>query len=238
VESPFQQSGTPTNCVFATTRYTMLGEWLERGEDGRIEASNHIMQTYERPLQVYYLGSSFAQDLGDAADIVRGFFADRLSKPGFLHGWLRGRKRLRYWLMTAFKHYLYEQRNSKSHKKNQMQSLVAIDDNADEANSPERAFHREVALAIVRQALDRARATCCDDGLDVHWEAMQRHHLDGRSFSELSKEFGVDTGRLRVMARTAGNRFRRCLREELAWPGARQEDIDREIRSLMEVLHL
>lgn len=241
-------SSPATRGAFANTHYTLLGRLLELGEEGHREAGNHIMQVYAHPLRVYFLGSSFANDLGDADDIVRGFFADRLSRPTFLHDWQISGKRLRFWLITAFKHYLHEQRYGVSRDK-RWQSLedqngAGADDSdsmrghaegADD-RSPEHAFHREVAMSLVRQALDRARASCAETGHAAHWEAMLRHHLDGRTFEELSSEYNIDSARLRVMARTAGNRLRRCLREELSWPHAHREDIDREICLLMEVL--
>lgn len=244
-------SPSPTRGAFANTQYTLLGRWLEMGPDGHREATNHIMEVYAGPLRVYFLGSSFAKDLGDADDIVRGFFADRLSRPTFLHDWQMSGKRLRYWLITAFKHYLYEQRHGRV-KDKRWESLDALNgrmpggEDEDERphgetgggddHSPERAFHREVAMSLVRKALDRARASCDETGHAAHWEAMLRHHLDGRTFEELSREYDIEPSRLRVMARTAGNRLRRCLREELSWPGAHAEDIDREICLLMEVL--
>jgi DNA-directed RNA polymerase specialized sigma24 family protein len=237
-DSPASESPTPARGAFANTQYTLLERLLNLGTDGHRQAANHIMEVYEKPLQVYFLGSSFANDLGDAGDVVRGFFADRLSRPSFLHDWQLSGRRLRYWLITAFKHYLYEQRHGSNRKDRQWQSLDTRNGEHDggEDHSPERAFHREVALSVVHLALERAKVSCEDSGHAVHWEAMLRHHLDGRTFEELSREFGIEAPRLRVMARTAGNRFRRCLREELRWPGAHAEDIDREIFLLMEVL--
>jgi DNA-directed RNA polymerase specialized sigma24 family protein len=230
-------TASPSQGVFTRTQYTLLGRLLSQGSDGHRQATKHIMEVYHRPLCVYFLGSSF-HDLGDADDMVRGFFADRLDRPRFLHDWQLSGRRLRYWLITAFKHYLYEQRHGIKRDDQRYEPYDPERDAHEEGNeeTPERAFHREVALSVVRRALDRARASCEESGHDAHWQAMLRHHLDSRTFEELSREYEIEASRLRVMARTAANRFRRCLREELSWPGAHQEDIDREICLLMEVL--
>lgn len=237
-DPPTHAVPSPSRGAFANTQYTLLGRLLNLGSEGHRQATKHIMEVYERPLRVYFIGSSFAKDLGDADDIVRGFFADRLSRPSFLHDWQFSGRRLRYWLITAFKHFLYEQRHNASKKDRQWESLdeLSRDCDGEDDQSPDRAFHREVALSIVHRAVERARSSCEDSGHAAHWEAMLRHHLDGRTFEELSREYQIDAPRLRVMARTAGNRLRRCLREELSWPGAHPEDIDREICLLMEVL--
>ena len=52
----------------------------------------------------------------------------------------------------------------------------------------------------------------------------------------MQDELGIDRKRFNVMARTAGNKLKAALRELLSWKDASEQDIDGEIRALMEVI--
>ncbi|MHC5005518.1 MAG: hypothetical protein ACYTJ0_20640, partial [Planctomycetota bacterium] len=65
-----------------------MGRMLDGGEPGRLAAGRHVMSVYAQPLQAYLQGSSF-RTLGDPEEVVQSFFADRLSRDGFLDDWWR-----------------------------------------------------------------------------------------------------------------------------------------------------
>lgn len=221
---------------FSTTQYTLLERWLSEDSEGRLKAARHIMKAYAHPLKVYYLGSTF-RTMGDAEDMVRGFFADRLDREDFLQKWLDSRKRLRHWLITAFKHFLYEQIRADARHKHQQEPedghLIAAED---AEAQPETAFHRAVAISLVQQAMQLTAEACESEGLGQHWYALMQRRIEGRAWPEIAEELDITPSRLRVMSRTAENRFRRCLRDLLAWPSAADVEIDAEIRSLLELL--
>ena len=98
------------------------------------------------------------------------------------------------------------------------------------------AFGVSVAVGLVRQAMELAEKECIEAGLGEHWRVFVRHHVDGRSYEELQSEFGLDEKRFKVMSRTAGNKFKASLRDLIRWRGASEEDVDIEIRNLMEII--
>lgn len=222
-----------SNDAFPATQYTLIREMMGGNDRGALEAARHVMLAYAGPLKVYYIGSSF-RTLGEAEDMVQGFFASRLSRDQFLHEWLASRKKLRYWLMTAFKHYLFEQiRNTRTERQretpqSEMEFTAGDDD--------ERQFHREAALALVREAMRVAEDTCRASGQEDHWRVFVRHHVDGRSYEQLQEEMGIDRKRFNVMARTAGNKLKATLRDLLAWKDSSEVEIDAEIQELMQVI--
>ncbi len=236
--------------AFPPTQRTWLGARLRGGGEGLVQANRHVMDIYAHPLKVYFLGSSF-RGLGEPEDVVNGFFADRLSTDGYLERWLNSGRALRFWLIVGFKHYLLEEvRRQKRHRRERQfaEDPRAADaqmstDHATSASGgpgtsssdPERMFHHESALSIVRLALQQAEASCQRDGLLDHWRIFIRHHLDQRDYSLVSAEFGVEPSRASVMARTAANRFKNALRELVAWDGASSHDIDDELAQLLEV---
>jgi len=229
-----RQANPPTpNDVFPSTQYTLIDRLLQDGDEGRLKAAGHVMSVYLEPLRVYYLGSSF-RTLGEGEDLVQGFFADRLSREGFLNEWLMGNRQLRYWLITAFRHFLFEHiRQVKKHRGSEMPESAVL---TDDCPAAEDEFHRSVALGMIRQAMELAEKNCIDGGLGEHWRVFVRHHVDGRSYEELQSEFGLDEKRFKVMARTAGNKFKAALRDLVRWRGASEEDVDVEIRNLMEII--
>jgi len=217
--------------AFPKTPRSWIRTQLERGEDGRAEANRHIMHAYAKPLSVYFRGSSY-RTLGDADEIVNAFFVDRLSRHDYLSSWEISERPMRYWLLVGFKYFLMEQASGRN---------IADSGHGQRADDtqhhdPASEFHREVARSVVREAANIAQASCQKDGLGEHWHLWVRHHLYGRSLRELAADHDYDFVRVKVMTRTASNRFRRALRELVSWPGATRTQVDDEIRELMQSL--
>lgn len=217
--------------AFPSTMSTWLSHRLRDGESGLRDAGRHVMDVYAEPLRIYFRGSSF-RAMGDAEDLVNGFFADRLARPNFLQRWAESGRPLRFWLIVGFKHFLYEQaRAARRHDADELSASVTGDD-----AGPIRDFDREVARAIVAEASRRAETGCREGQLVEHWELFRRHFMDGRAFAAIAPDFGVTPERAAVMARTAAHRFKRALRELVSWEGAADEQVDQEIAHLMEAL--
>ena len=223
---------TRTRDVFPVTQRTWLGRALVRGREGLSEANRHIMEVYAHPLKVYYLGSSF-RSLGEPDDVVQGFFADRLARDGFLDRWMESDRPLRYWLIVGFKHFLFE-RSREMKRGARAQALP--DEIGVQTDEPETHFHREAALAIAAEAMRQAHDECEARGQGDHWGIFVRHYVDGQGYEAVGQEFGVTHRRAAVMARTAANRFRAALRELVSWNNAGADEVDAEIRSLLETI--
>lgn len=223
---------TPTarqHDAFPSTARTWIGQRLDEGEDGRREAVRHVMEVYDEPLRVYFAGCSLRW-IGDRHDLVAGFFADRLARAEFMDRWRQSGRPLRFWLIVGFKHYLYE-----TARRERRTKAAPLPPEADASNAgADRLFDRACARALVRRAFESARAACESDGLADHWDLFVLHHVQDRSYAQIAESRGIDAERAAVMVRTAGRRFRKALRELVAWDGATATDIDHELRTLME----
>ena len=93
---------------FPPTLCTWIEGRLDDGTIGRDAINRHVMESYELPLRIYYLGTSW-RTLGEPEDIINGFMADRLERPNFFTQWKSSGKRLRHWLINALHFYLKEQ---------------------------------------------------------------------------------------------------------------------------------
>lgn len=218
--------------VFPTTLYTWISARVRSGDQGLREAAGHVMSVYAHPLRVYFLGSGF-RSMGEADDLVRGFFADRLSRPEFFRHWLESKRPLRLWLIVGFKHFLYEQRRSAKRGAAGMELPDVSDENQE---APDQSFDRACAKSIVGEALRRAEEDCRGNDLAEHWEIFRRHFLDGQSYAAIAARMAIDEPRAAVMARTATRRFKMALRGLVAWEGASDAQVDEELRSLMEAM--
>lgn len=218
--------------VFPSTQRTWIDRTLGSSEADRNEVNRHIMTVYALPLRVYFLGTR-ARWLGDPDDIVAGFFADRLARPGFLDDWRRSGLRLRRWLMNAFSFYLSELQ--RGHRRDQRTAGTVPDLAASDA-SPERLMDRAFGESIVTEALRVAQAECMAKELASHWGIFVRHAYDGVRYEAVAEEFGVSAARAAVMARTAARHFRKAVRDLLQSDGAEDGAVDDEIRALLEIV--
>lgn len=219
--------------AFPETPRTWICAQLERGEDGVARANHHVMDVYAEPLKVYFRGSSY-RTLGDADENVNAFFADRLGRPDFLTKWEASERPMRYWLLVAFRFFLLEQIAQR--RTPETADILTSEPPAAFLGSAADEFHREVARSIVRQAALTAEASCRADGLSEHWDIWIRHQLHGRALVDIAAEMGLAPTRVKVMARTAANRFRRTMREIVSWPGATREMVDEEIHEMLVTL--
>lgn len=217
--------------IFPTTLNTWIGERLRAGDPGRLDINHHIMSVYTLPLQVYCKGMKGAAP-GEADDLVAGFFADRLSRSGFLDDWHISGLRLRRWLMNAFCLYVMEQRRRlRRNRSEPLSEIEPVSDVPDMARQMDQAFAR----SMIREALERTYQECVVEGMDRHWVAFFRHYYADEGYEPIGRELSVDAARAAVMARTVVRKFRRTLREILSRDGATEEDMDREIENLLEI---
>ncbi len=216
--------------VFPTTRKTWVELKLQEGPTGRAALNRHLMDLYALPLKIYILGSTYRNRYAeDADDLVRGFFADRLSRADFVQKWTESGKRLRFWLINALSFYLQEL--SRKRFPNTLHEHVAdlpID------GEVEKNFDRAFKVELVRRALVMARDHCRAEGLETHWRVFVRHRYEGLPYGALTSEFAITAERAAAMSRTATVRFREAIRELLIRDGVSRDRIDDEIRLLCE----
>lgn len=215
---------------FPTTRHGWIGERLATGHAGHAEVVRHVMEAYATPLERYLRGSSY-RTVGDPKELVNGFLVDRVSRAGYLHDWLDSGKPLRRWLMTGFLFYLGEWA-----RRRRPQPSAHDADLLDESEEAQRRFDREWASSLVARAVDRARRSCERRGQSSHWSLFERHYMHGIPYSRLIDEFGVDPSGAASMVRTAAEKFRRAIFDELARDGVPDAEIEAEIVRLMEAL--
>ena len=216
--------------VFPATQKTWIQEKYDAGE--RLEVNRFVMEVYFEPLSVYFHGTGYRW-LGEAADLVQAFFADRLQRERFFDKWYESQRPLRRWLMTAFRFFLKEE--SKRHKRDKRNEELVEEPVA--RPETEADMDRAFACAVVREAQRIAQAECEANGLEAHWKLFIAHVLEGVPYKDCAPTVGVDPERAWGMVRTATKYFREALKETLAKDSNRLGSIEESVRHLLEVLH-
>lgn len=220
----------PADGAFPATRRDWLATQAASGDGGRRAANSFVMELYGPALEAYLRGSSY-RSLGEAPDLVAGYFASRLGKPDFFERWLASGLPFRRWLVNGFLYHLLEE--SRARRQRVGLTLEVEDESpAAEPDAVER-FESAWARTVVRNACERAREICERSGRLDHWEIFFRHHGGGASYAAIAEALGIDPLRAPGMARTAANVLRRALLETLVRDGAVSPDLDHEVDRLL-----
>lgn len=221
---------------FPATERTWLHDAIADGRRG--EVSHFVMKVYAEPLAIYCAATSF-RSLGDPKDLVAGFFASRLDDPAWIESWAETNEsqgiRLSRWLMNGLNFFLHEEaRRRQRDGRVSTDAAVALSAAPDAAMRAEQAFDRSLALAIVREAIERASAACAAAGQSAHFEIFMQHHGHGRPYDSFAASHGVDPAQCAGMARTAAAKFRKALAEIIAreYAGRHLPELDETLAEL------
>ena len=196
---------------------------------------------------VYSFARSQGCDREDARDITQGFFAALLERNDFASV-DADQGRLRSWLRTAARRYLFDQLDrARAKKRGGGQADVDLDVEARgrlplEANgapSAEQIFDRCWARSVVERALTRLRAEY--QGESDHVLIEQILSDDERpADTETAAELGISPQALRTRRARMKDRLKtsygQCLRMEIAQTVESPAAIEDELRELLEAL--
>jgi len=210
-------------------------------------ALNKLCQTYWYPVYAFIRRQGNGPE--DGRDLTQEFFARLLEKDYLQH--LRHREgKFRSFLLTLLKHLLSDERDkARALKRGGGQAPVFLDALAEEeryrvepadSSTPEHLFDRRWAQTVLEQALRRLREEYSAAGKAALFDAL--HHLhpgrDGLapSYVELGARLGLSESAVTSAIFRLRRRHSELLREEVSQTVARREDVDEEIRYLIEVM--
>jgi RNA polymerase sigma-70 factor (ECF subfamily) len=103
----------------------------------------------------------------------------------------------------------------------------------------DRHFDREWAFAVMDRSLKAVQADFEKAGKSAHFEALKPWLVgdtDQLSQADAATQLGVTTGAVKVMIHRLRKTFRAAVESEIAQTVPATEDIDEELRYLIEVL--
>lgn len=228
--------------LFATTRWTLVGDAAGDDTTRAQDALAEIFQVYWSPL--YRYARRLGRSPEDAEDGVQGFFVHLLEGRG-LGLADRDRGRFRAFLAGSLKHYLTsEWRREHRLKRGGFAPRLSIDWRDAESGlglepedlrSPDKLFDREWALALLAKVLDDLAAE--EQGNDfARWKPFLSVSSARIAYAEIAGEFGISEGAARVAVHRLRKRYRQRLRREIGRTLVREELVDEEMQSLFAAL--
>ena len=240
-----ENSSGPTSApgdIFATTHWTVVLAAGKRSTPQSDRALEELCRTYWFPLYAYVRRRGQAK--ADAEDLTQTFFA-RLLEKNFLASLDSEKGKFRAFLLASLKHFLAnEWDKARARKRGGGEIHLSLDwQTADTkfqvatANelSPDRAFDREWALALLAKVIERLRAECEADGKAKLFEQLKIFLMAGKNEtaqSEVAQTLGMEEGAVRVAVHRLRKRYRALLRDEIAQTLADGSQVDEEMRAL------
>lgn len=235
------------DAVFRTTRWSLVASVREADPGAARAALEELCRTYWYPLYAFLRRGG--SDAEEAADLTQGFFAALVEKD-YVGQADRQRGRFRTFLLAALRHYASKERaKAGARKRGGDRTILSLDFEDGERRyrrepadrlTPEAMYERRWALTLLDRALTRLAEHERGGGAAraERFEAL-RPLLAGEgneTYRQIGERLGMSETAVKVAVHRMRGRYRDILRREIADTVAREEQIDDEIRRLMEVL--
>lgn len=230
---------------FPTTRWSMVVA-AGIGEDpaGRAALESLCAGSWE-PLYAFARRGGAGPE--EAADLVQGFFADLLERDA-IRAADPGRGRFRTFLLASFRHHASKVRaRDRAAKRGGGATAIPLDFAAGERRylaepvddrTPEGVYERQWTLALLERVLERLRAAYSGDRAEL-FETLRPWLVAGASppsHAEAANRLGMGEGAVKVALHRMRRRYRDLLREAIAETVESPDEVDDEIRHLLDSL--
>jgi RNA polymerase sigma-70 factor (ECF subfamily) len=234
---------TRSETAFHTTLWTSVLEAGKESSPDSKAALASLCQTYWPPVYSYIRRR--VPSVEQAEDLTQSFFARFLEK-NYVARAQRDRGRFRCFLLTSVENYLCDEHDrSKALKRGGGQPMLSLDPamldekEPSSAMTPALAFERRWAQTLLNRVMQRLREEHREGSraeLFEHLESQLWGETAAIPYDDLSKRLGMSNVHLRVAAHRMRQRYREILREEIAQTVSKAEEIEDEIRYLLQVV--
>lgn len=222
---------------FSTTRWSLVTRAAE--PDGK-RALSALCRAYWCPVQAFIRGYGVSPE--DADEVTQELFERLVSSNGIARV-DRTRGQFRSWLRTCARNHLF---NWLAHRRGLAAGGRAIHVSMDthvsalrDELTPERIFDRRFALTVLDRALTRLRQRYERANKAAIFEHLHRSITEGAcemDDRELSLVLAKSVAAIKVERHRLKQRFQESLREEIAETVAGPEDVEEELRRLIDAL--
>ena len=205
-------------------------------------ALEELCRSYWFPLYAYVRRRGHTK--ADAEDLTQAFFEKFLAK-NYLEGLSAEHGRFRAFLLASLKHFLAnEWDKSQRQKRGSGATHLSLDWQTADSKfqvaatnepSPDQAFDREWALALLSKVIERLQADCVAEGKAKLFDQLKVFLAEGKgetAQSEVAKALGMEEGAVRVAVHRLRKRYRQLLRDEIANTLSDPAMVEEEMRAL------
>ena len=228
---------------FQTTRWSLVLEAARGGEHAG-EALEWLCETYWYPLYAFVRRQG--HDADAARDLTQSFFLRLIDKQALRRIDPR-QGRFRAFLVASMKHFLANERARKRALKRRTEdpafrlSLEGGEQRylaaPSEALGPDELFEAQWAMAVLDRALRRLESEQEAGGKGAAFGRL-RGYLTGAEapYERLASELDTTEGALRVTVHRLRRRLGALLRAEVAQTVSDQQEVDDELRFLLQAI--
>ena len=243
---PNAGSSEPSRHVFVTTHWSVVLTAGDSDTPRARAALETLCQTYWYPLYAFVRRTGHSRE--EAQDSTQEFFARLLTHNTFARA-DPARGRFRTFLLASLKNFLAtEWAKARAQKRGGGAQLLPLEFDTAEArlaqpiapgDTPDRAFDRQWALALLDVVLGRLRREYSDTGREGLFLGLKDTLGGGRTeipYRELGANLGMSEAGVKVAAHRLRRRYRELLREEIANTVAAPEEVEDELKHLFAAL--
>src|ERR1043166_5712469 len=242
----FREPGTGGPRVFATTRWSVV---LAAGQPESAPAQHALemlCHSYWYPVYAYVRRKGYPPT--EAEDLTQEFFTQLIARNHFSLA-DRSKGKFRGFLLATLDYFLArEWRRAHRLKRGGQFIFISLDEYPAEERyqlepadyeTPERHFHRQWALTILKQAMKSLQKECENNGkAGLIQEAKNQlsGERDDGAYTQISRKLNMSEGAVRVAVHRLRERYGELLRDEVAQTVTTEAEVDDELRHLFKIL--
>jgi DNA-directed RNA polymerase specialized sigma24 family protein len=239
-------SGSEQDEWFATTHWSIVLSARDPACPQAADALEKLCRSYWYPL--YAFVRRHGHDENSAKDLTQGFFA-RLLEKNFLAQVQQKKGKFRSFLLASLKHYMAGERDKeRAQKRGSGQVLLSLDETVGEDRyraepvdvmDAEKLYERRWALTLLDQAKERLKDEFLKVGKSQLYEQLQAFETrsdESPAYADVAVNLGLSESGLRTAVFRMRQRYRELVREEVAQTVSSPQEVDEEIRYLIQVV--
>lgn len=230
----------------ATTQWSQVLAVRDGSETEAHRALEDLCRTYWQPLYAYIRHQGADPD--EAKDLTQGFFAELLEKD-ILADVDPSKGRFRAYLLATLRNFLsHERAKARRLKRGGGTSTFSLDIEAGEERysvhpveemTPEGVFEHRWAVTVLGRALNRLEEESRGMGSEDQFRHLKPYLTsEGLQlpYREVAVTLGMSEGAVKVAVHRLRKRFGQALRLEIAQTVDEPDEVDSEVRHLLEVI--
>ncbi len=242
---PAPASGRPEHSAawFGTTHWSVV---LSAGASDPVRARTaleELCRTYWPPLYAYARRRGYSPE--DAQDLTQGLFLQLLSRHR-LAGRDPRKGRFRAFLLASMNHFLADEWDKACAQKRGHARVIPMALGDTEARlavagglSPEQAYDHAWAITLLETVYSRLEGQYRREGKAALFAALRptlTERSGGAPYASLAPDLNLSPGAIKVAVHRLRRRYRDLLRQTIAETVATPEEVEDELRYLLQAL--
>jgi len=247
-QPPADETRERAAAQFATTHWSVVLQAQAGASPDSLEALERLCRIYWYPLYAFVRRIGYSPE--DAKDLTQAFF-ERFLERHFLKRVVQERGRFRSFLLAALQHFVADQRDRRqAAKRGGKHTFLPLSDTVEEvehryvaepprSEGAERAFDRAWAQTIMRCALRQLGTELALAGKRTEGDALKAYlsrSPEEGEYARVGAGLGLNKHAVAMAVWRLRIRYRELVRQQIADTVAAPDEVEEEMRYLIELL--